>query len=80
MDAPAACAVPFRSYSGGVTRTRSVSEHMLVLALCLVLNQSLFDEVTVSGLPMANDGPLAHILAPACTQVVKYLFLAVLMQ
>jgi len=34
---PAACAVPFRSYCGGVvTRTRNVSEYMLVLALCLV--------------------------------------------
>ena len=31
MDAPAACAVPFRPYSGGVvTRTRNVSEYMLV--------------------------------------------------
>ena len=37
MDAPAACAVPFRPYSGGVvTRTRNVSEYMVVLALCLV--------------------------------------------
>ena len=38
IDAPAACAVPFRPYCGGVvTRTRNVSEYMLVLALCLVL-------------------------------------------
>ena len=38
MDAPAACAVPFRPYSVGVvTRTRNVSEYMLVLALCLVV-------------------------------------------
>jgi len=37
IDAPAACAVPFRPYCGGiVTRTRDVSEYMLVLALCLV--------------------------------------------
>jgi len=37
MDAPAACAVLFRPYCGGVvTRTRNVSEYMLVLALCLV--------------------------------------------
>jgi len=36
IDAPAACAVPFRPYCGGVvTRTRNVSEYMLVLALCL---------------------------------------------
>jgi len=36
MDAPAACAVPFCPYCGGVvTRTRNVSEYMLVLALCL---------------------------------------------
>jgi len=34
MDAPAACAVPFRPHCGGVvTRTRNVSEYMLVLAL-----------------------------------------------
>ena len=37
IDAPAACAVPFRPYCEGVvTRTRNVSEYMLVLALCLV--------------------------------------------
>ena len=37
IDAPATCAVPFRPYCGGiVTRTRNVSEYMLVLALCLV--------------------------------------------
>ena len=37
IDAPAACAVPFCPYCGGVvTRTRNVSEYMLVLALCLV--------------------------------------------
>jgi len=33
IDAPAACAVPFRSYCGGVvTRTRNVTEYMLVVA------------------------------------------------
>jgi len=38
IDAPAASAVPFRPYCGGVvTRTRNVSEYMLVLAQCLVL-------------------------------------------
>ena len=38
INAPAACAVPFRPYCGGVvTRTQNVSEYMLVLALCLVL-------------------------------------------
>jgi len=37
IDSPAACAVPFRPYCGGVvTRTRNVSEYMLVLAVCLV--------------------------------------------
>jgi len=37
MDAPAACAIPFCPYCGGVvTRARNVSEYMLVLALCLV--------------------------------------------
>ena len=36
IDAPAACAVPFRPHRGGVvTRTRNVSDYMLVLALCL---------------------------------------------
>ena len=36
-NAPAACAVPFRPHCGGVvTRTRNVSEYMLVLAVCLV--------------------------------------------
>ena len=38
IDAPDACAVPFRPYCGGVaTRTGNVSEYMLVLAVCLVL-------------------------------------------
>ena len=38
IDARAACAVPFRPYCGGVvTRTRNVSNCMLVLALCLVM-------------------------------------------
>jgi len=38
IDAPSACAVPFRPYCGDVvTRTRNVSEYMLVLALCLVI-------------------------------------------
>jgi len=38
IDVPAACAVPFRPYCGGVvTRTRNVSEYMLVLAVCLVV-------------------------------------------
>ena len=39
IDAPAACAVPFRPYCGGVaTLTRNVSEYTLVLALCLVVD------------------------------------------
>ena len=39
IDAPAACAVPFRPYCEGVvTRTQNVSEYMLVLALFLVLS------------------------------------------
>jgi len=38
IDAPAACAIQFRPYCGGVvTRTPNVSEYMLVLALCLVI-------------------------------------------
>jgi len=37
IDAPAACAVPFRPYCRGVVmRTRNVSQYMLILALCLV--------------------------------------------
>ena len=37
IDAPAAFAVPFCPHCGGVvTRTRYVSQYMLVLALCLV--------------------------------------------
>ena len=37
IDAPAACAVPFRPYCGCVvTQTQNISEYMLVLALCLV--------------------------------------------
>ena len=39
IDAPDACDVPFRPYCEGVvTRTRNVSEYMLILALCLVLD------------------------------------------
>jgi len=42
MDAPAACAVPFRPHCGGVlTRMRNVCEYMLVLALCLVYDVTL---------------------------------------
>jgi len=49
IDATAACAtlsaneaVPFRPYCAGVaTRTRNVSEYMLVLTLCLVLRLRL---------------------------------------
>ena len=37
IDAPSACAVPFRPFCGCVaTRMQNVSEYMLVLALCLV--------------------------------------------
>jgi len=37
IGAPAACAIPFHPYCGGVvTRTPNVSEYMLVLTLCLV--------------------------------------------
>ena len=37
INVPAACAIPFRPYCGGVVmRMRNVSEYMLVLALCLV--------------------------------------------
>jgi len=53
MDAPAACAVPFCPYCGGVvTPARNVSEYMLALALCLVdifidkLAKNLFKQLT----------------------------------
>jgi len=37
IDAPAAYAVSFRPYCGGVVpRTQNVSEYMLVFTLCLV--------------------------------------------
>jgi len=37
IDAPAVCAIPFCPHCGGaLTRTRNVSEYMLILALCLV--------------------------------------------
>jgi len=37
IDAPAAFAIPFCPYCGGVlTQTRNVSEYMLVLTVCLV--------------------------------------------
>ena len=42
IDAPAACAVPFRPYCGVVvTRTRNVSEYMLVLAPCPVTARAI---------------------------------------
>ena len=45
IDAPAACAVPFRPYCRGVvTRMRNVSEYVLVLALCLVYYQPSGDK------------------------------------
>jgi len=47
-DAPATCAVTFRPYCGRVvTRTRNVSEYMLVLVLCLVIYSVLSDLVTL---------------------------------
>ena len=49
IDASAACAVPFRPYCGGVvTRTRNVSEYMIVLALCLVayINRNFLRGIT----------------------------------
>ena len=46
IDASAACVVPFRPYCGDVvTRTRNVSEYMLVLALCLVIIVALCNRV-----------------------------------
>jgi len=42
IDAPPACAVPFRLYCGGViTRTQNVSEYMLVIAVCLISSEDL---------------------------------------
>ena len=46
IEEPAACAVPFRPYGGGaVTRTRNVSEYMLVLDLCLVVYFEAYSRV-----------------------------------
>jgi len=46
IDAPAACAVPFHPYSGGVVmRKRNVSKYMLVLALCLILDLLLYNKL-----------------------------------
>jgi len=61
IDAPAACAVPFCPYCGGVvTRTQNVSEYMLVLALCLVqlvlsTVVALMYETYHTGLHYVND-------------------------
>ena len=53
IDAPAACTVPFRPYCGGVvTRTRNVSEYMLVLALCLV--------AAIGGIPARSSKRIKH--------------------
>jgi len=55
MDAPAACAVPFCLYCGGVvTRARNVSDFMLVLALCLVISVGLWK--VISKLVNNNSG------------------------
>jgi len=49
IDAPSACAVPFRPYCGGVvTQTRNVSEYMLVLALCLVFCSTVLPQNCLS--------------------------------
>jgi len=48
IDAPAACAVAFRPYCRDViTRTRNVSEYMLVLTLCLVIFVALQHSTTM---------------------------------
>jgi len=59
IDAPAACAVPFRPYCGGVvTRTRNVSEYMLVLGLCLVDLQLIHWSVAFCAWAMSNTARL----------------------
>jgi len=61
IDVSAACAVPFRPYCGGVvTRTRNLSEYMLVLALCLV---SYSISIMISS-------TVEHVLKPLSLQVL----------
>jgi len=53
IDVPAACAVPFRPYCVGVvTRTRNVSECMLVLAVCLVYFVTIISIISFEDLNM----------------------------
>ena len=50
IDAPVACAIPFRPYCGDVVmRTRNVSEYMLVLSVCLVLVLVTVTEMSLAG-------------------------------
>jgi len=49
IDRPAACAIPFRPYRGGVVMgMRNVSEYMLVLALCLVADSGNSETAVVA--------------------------------
>ena len=66
IDAPAACdvicneAVPFRPYCVGVaTRTRNVSEYMLVLAVCLVYYH--LTQQTSSAASLKQTGHVSNI-------------------
>ena len=63
MDAPAACAVPFRPNCGrAVTRTRNVSEYMLVLGLCLVVCLFVFTVTARRCLfRFASDAPVSFV-------------------
>jgi len=64
-------AVPFRQYCGGVvTRTRNVSEYILVLALCLVTIIKTRDEFrNVGDAALGRDAyAMSHLSAEACTQ------------
>ena len=68
IDAPAACAVPFCPYCGGrgvVTRTRNVSEYMLVLALCLVNNWNLLPASCINTIKK-------HLLSELESEAVKF--------
>jgi len=65
IDAPAACAVPFRPYRGGlVTRTQNVSEFMLVFVQgCFVVDARLYlNDLIQSAVPVrhlrSSDAPM----------------------
>jgi len=84
IDAPAACAVPFRLHCGGVvTRTQNVSEYMLVLALCLVVSVGTdaaavaFRFLSLNNLRSGSafckqKSPVCRVTAQKCVQAFSF--------